>query len=603
MQLSDESALMQEILRIEKRVAHLGENPKVQKKWGLSGGRLRVVLGSDNECYVRYKNSGKTIGYEPNLISDVYAACRSDLMKRPIIDSKALEFNLEAARAAGLIARHKRLFDKAGALIDKAGLNFAAGAGHWHLSLVDEGAEDERQHVLNNQNRTDSDRYAGSYLTKYSAFAEKLAANLIALQSNCPALFLRPSRAEKPADGEVYTSTLAYARARSGTIQMDGEKYPSGAYMFEMRIAHLAPYVPIMMMLHAVERTLKGETIAPYEGLDDGAVGLGDRFVRGPGCYLDYLRLTEKAGYLAQHFPDLAENLMRDSVKAYALYLQTPAWSKTYTAVAREAQMATVRATYEKTPYRLAPPNAAEEALKDAAQAEIEAAKNPPPEAKPTEPTPSNERRREDAPNLVEIERVLESLQRLIAIRPIHTPFNDLQARLAEGARDKLPPENIRDFPVFCPPQERAAQPSRRPLPHNVAEQSPVDVRQILDDFRRELESRRPDSLPPLIAATAPSRFLHEKGHLRQLDRIFNHRDPEIETVRENLSFRAEWERMRSSAPSSSGNGEGQDPAPCSARTGEPLRPANDQQTSTTQPRGPRIEPAGLVKLLLSYRR
>jgi hypothetical protein len=344
--------LLHEIQAIESRIALLGLDPSVRKRWDLAGGKLRVVLGSDNECYTRDQDTNEYLDESDKadaFLEHIFKACAAELTEEPAIDSSSLELNPNPGNATALIKCHNKLARDVKRIAKAFAIDFAMGAGHWHISLEDLAAHGERRFPFNAPDHEGEYRSEGSNedpAPYYTALAHMFADNLIALQCECPALFLRPSRSEKPKDARVYTERLVHNCARSGTIQMNADTYPTGARMFEMRIATLAPYVPVLMMLHALERTLKGERIEITQGLNPG-----DKFLGGRGRYLDYIKATVRSTYLSRFFPTLRDPLIKKCVESYIGYLRTPAWAVEYTTRQRQAQIKQVAEIFAGTAY------------------------------------------------------------------------------------------------------------------------------------------------------------------------------------------------------------------------------------------------------------
>ena len=344
----DSGGLFQEILILEQRISLLGKKPAVYKKWGTSGQLLAVTIGADIESFARHRRSDQKIGGYRNsnlpipiidrehwFIDVVYKNCANLLCSKPFIDSESPELNLMHGKAESIIKTYQSLSEEITTIGKKMGLDFYMGAGHWHLSIQDTGAEKRQGHLLNgNQNG-------------YSDFARCLADNILSLQCICPALFLRPSRSEKTPQNVLFTQMILASSGRDGTIKMDGGCYPNGAHKFELRMAHSAPYVPIFMLLHAIERTLKGETIR-VDDYNASSVTLaqGDNFVRGKGCYFDYIKTTKESGYLKKYIPQLYSGLLNQCIESYKTFLETPSWSPMYSAEERASAVTLLRTQY-----------------------------------------------------------------------------------------------------------------------------------------------------------------------------------------------------------------------------------------------------------------
>ena len=351
-QHTSNTGIFNEILAIESRISELGLSKEVCTLWHEAGTPLKVKIGADTECYAYHRAYGGRIGTiqtkmaDEELIEAVWATCRTELCTMPIMDSYALELNPTPGSATHIIKTVRELDRTVSALADQIGWDFAFGAGHWHLSIRDA----EGIHLMN-----------GNACQRYSPFAWQLASNVLALQTLCPALFLRPSRAEKDLLTVENTKKIDVIEGygRSNTIQMNKEYYPYRAGpMFEVRMAHLAPYVPILMLLHAVERTLLGHKITANDyNADAVTLKRGDVFVRGRGCYLDYLNTTEKSGYLDSHFPHLRENLLTQCTQSYQNFLQTPAWSVMYDPKQREQALQVLHTKYPPNPQPVSQPS------------------------------------------------------------------------------------------------------------------------------------------------------------------------------------------------------------------------------------------------------
>lgn len=335
MDTAGKSLVLSHILALDTQISAMGSDASVCRLWGLSGAPLEVTLGSDNECFAYYRELGCKIGDNRSmsesvrLIEKTYKACAAHLCREPFIDSDALELNLRPGRAGEIIETHTFLERTIAPIAEQHKWNFAMGAGHWHLSVSDTGRTSQRSRHLMNSYAEDK--------PAYSNFAIDLANNLVAIQLLCPALFLRPSRSEK--ERVTYTDRVGLDREdnRYCTVQLNREAYSNGSLMFEMRMANLAPFAPVLMLLHAVQRTLQGETIRVEDYHFQNvyakapiAPGLGPLFVRGKGCYFDYLRQTGESGYLNRHMPDLKETLMRGCLDSYRTFLRTPTWSSMY---------------------------------------------------------------------------------------------------------------------------------------------------------------------------------------------------------------------------------------------------------------------------------
>ncbi len=324
-----EKTILRKILALETHINSLGQEKSLRTRWNTSGANYRVTIGADTECYTFNRKQKLKIGRAhsgetPKLIETIYQSCAKLLCCEPFIDSFALELNPTPGGAKHIIRTFRKLAKTITSVADQMGWDFAMGAGHWHLSVEDTGRE--RGHLLNDSSKPEG----------YSDFAQKLADNIVTLQRLCPALFLRPSRSEKTKGDVPHTKTLAAGGERWHVIKRNGEFYPNGSHMFEMRMAHLSPYVPVLMLLHAVERTLKGDQIE-VQDYKARAVTLerGSIFIRGKACYFDDLKTTAESGYLERHFKELRPILLNECIASYRHFLSNPAWSFMYDSTER----------------------------------------------------------------------------------------------------------------------------------------------------------------------------------------------------------------------------------------------------------------------------
>jgi len=337
--------LLQEALIIESRITNIGSEPHVNKVWKTVG-PLHVNIGADIECYTfnrKHKEKLKENNDEEEkyLLTMVYEKCKQDLCIPPIIDSNALELNPNPGDVRNITETYFKSSRDAKQVLDKLGWDFAMGAGHWHISIEDTGKSYLHKNLMN-EITTDND-------IKRSRFSKLLAANILTLQCLCPALYLRPSRADKNIDETEFTSNIWAGDSPTSTIRTRGGTYENGSLKFEIRMAHLAPYVPVLMSMHAIEQTLKNQTIniADY---NESAVTLEpgpySTFTKGKGSYFNYIETTEKSGYLKKHFPDLHQDLITASILSYATFLADPTWSITYNNAERHQALKKLHALY-----------------------------------------------------------------------------------------------------------------------------------------------------------------------------------------------------------------------------------------------------------------
>jgi hypothetical protein len=216
--------------------------------------------------------------------------------------------------------------------VDELGCDFAMGEGQWHLSIEDK----EKGHLIN-----------GCYSN--APFARLLADNLVTLQQLCPALFFRPKLTERLAFLET-----EYIRASSNrklsTVLADHERYMGGGNIFELRAANLAPYVPTLMLLHAIEQSLHGRAIDIHDYNEQAVtLDIGTSIVRGKGCHFDDIKTTQQSGYLEQHFPALSDALIERAVRNYERFLRIPTWSNMYDDAGRAKALQRLARAYPAT--------------------------------------------------------------------------------------------------------------------------------------------------------------------------------------------------------------------------------------------------------------
>lgn len=337
--------LLHESLAIESRIAKLGVDPHVQEVWKTAD-LLKVIIGADIECYTYDRSLGQKIGQKgidektKGLFNQIYREFCNSLCGKPYMDSRATELNPKEGDVKNAINLYLTLGERITQIADALGYDFAMGAGHWHLSIEDSGKDEANKNLLNVRKEERSRKrllgFSREIKHDYSPFANLLRDNLTALQGLCPALFLRPSRSDKDPQRVTYTSRIGLfgelSDQRKSTIRMVGKPYPNKSLSFEMRMAHMAPYVPILMLLHAVEVTLENRTldIADYKESTLPLLNRGDVFVQGQGTYLDYIKTTEETGYLQKNFPHLHQDLINACALSYAAFLEDKSWSITY---------------------------------------------------------------------------------------------------------------------------------------------------------------------------------------------------------------------------------------------------------------------------------
>jgi hypothetical protein len=184
------------------------------------------------------------------------------------------------------------------------------GKGHWHHSIKQSG---QSLYIQDN-----------TLTPFFKAVSKQLLADQIAM----PALFVSPSKAERP----LYKRSDSAAKHfgigtndKQNSINCSAQKYSDGSPSFEMRISHLAPYLPILMILSTVETVLLKNHTMPLRKIENKlACPMGQKIHTGPKSYLKTLAETIQSDIFRQRFGSITEPLAHALITSYRSFLSRP---------------------------------------------------------------------------------------------------------------------------------------------------------------------------------------------------------------------------------------------------------------------------------------
>lgn len=317
------------------RIERLLNDPETRAFWDLGPVEDEITLriGADIECLIGNYMKQNGFSHWWNLSQtyklDNHPECR-DLYKRlrgavsrhnlgeAEFDNKLFELNPKPSAPEEIIRCYALMEKRLETLCQQAGFDFRMGDGHWHISFS---------------------RSSGEIIPFNNPFLRQLSITQILDQTLLPALFIKPRQAEFNASPNAPDYIAARGSKFDASIfESSFRPYEDGTMRREVRIAHMAPYLPVLMIVSAIERTLisrpeTGVHPAPAH-LDISGPGQGywvepkdhdrRRVHKGKGGYLDYLHDSFAGDKLERLFPRIAPTLKTALVESYIDYFDDP---------------------------------------------------------------------------------------------------------------------------------------------------------------------------------------------------------------------------------------------------------------------------------------
>ncbi|HRQ60278.1 MAG TPA: hypothetical protein PLO23_01995 [Alphaproteobacteria bacterium] len=337
-----ESLLAADIKATQRRIKRLMRDPATLAFWDLGKKRgPKITMGADIECLLEYydRETAQFFGLmNPEIPASLFIKVLGDFDQKlhklcerePEFDGGLYELNPRPGKPQTMIRRYRALKKHFEAVAEQYGLRHRMGQGHWHLSF--QSPED------------------GRFFNIEHPFLFHLACRQILDQIAAPALFIKPRQAEYGTNNGARHLGLSWQS--SGSICARRDKYPNGARHYELRLAHMAPYLPVLLILSAIERTLKSRPAdlnnPPVPTLQAGAL-VSEYFTiepehkirveGGPYSYHELFRTMEKSDFLDEHLPRLAKPLKAALLRNYRDFLkaQSPLRNPAYSVASKSS--------------------------------------------------------------------------------------------------------------------------------------------------------------------------------------------------------------------------------------------------------------------------
>lgn len=316
--ISIEQLLAAEIKAVQKRIKKLIRDPATLEFWDIGEKRgPKITIGADIECLLELydREDGQWLKLRELPVAECLTfekyflkALKKFCERPPEFDGDLYELNPHPGRPQAMIRRYLTLKKHFEAVAKDQGLHHRMGQGHWHLSL--QSPEDKR------------------FFNIRHPFMFQLACRQLLDQLEAPALFVKPRQAELGTNMGASRAEVSWQSSTS--ICASFNKYPNGAPHYEMRLAHMAPYLPVLLILSAIERTLKSRPdniVLPPQGSGFLINAPNSEYIRieppekfkverEPYAYMEFFRIMEESRFLEKLWPEAAAPLkvalMRD---------------------------------------------------------------------------------------------------------------------------------------------------------------------------------------------------------------------------------------------------------------------------------------------------
>ncbi len=307
--------LRQEIIQTEERIRTFIKN------FGYQGCHDPVVLtfGSDIESRLSHPNnrladSITMRGFIGKIKEELNNGRHKHIFLEIEKDRDRVEIKLRPGQPLHVVDRYtlaKRFLVRR-ARHRNLGLRF--GQGHWHLSVQQITGNGKRQ-LFNETSATSS------------LLAKAVALEILEMQISMPALFVTPRKHEK-SRGDGVPEAYKVGDDKNDSMRICSlSHYENGSIFFEMRIANLAPHLPILLMLVALEEVIMkathvdmqtiidSHTYKPYKRYGDIQLGLGS--------HLDCLKKTFEGADIDRVMTATAQMAVAKTlIKNYQDYLE-----------------------------------------------------------------------------------------------------------------------------------------------------------------------------------------------------------------------------------------------------------------------------------------
>lgn len=333
--MSINNVLYLEVKKASRRVQNLLDNRATREFWELGkNDQILVCIGADIECligkYVEQSNMAKwrylyeIFNDSPDDSTKKFLKALQRSVKMESISSASFDSNMFEVRPLPgspeeIITRFNLMEKRMKRLCQIGSYDFRMGQGHWHMSLSrSKSGPVDRQHP----------------------FLQNLTNIQILDQINIPAIFIKPRQAERTVSTiTTAASLIGTSGFVRGSIYTDPfNRYADGNNMREIRLAHMAPCLPVLMILLALERVLisrpHSKNINPspeklkilYDEIVTDVIPFDRdkrKIHRGKGGYLNLLEESFDSGEIEKILPGIARELKIALVESYIEYLNT----------------------------------------------------------------------------------------------------------------------------------------------------------------------------------------------------------------------------------------------------------------------------------------
>jgi hypothetical protein len=305
-------------------------------------GRRVMNYYSTPPCEVA--NYIKALNSDPDILEDSYLDSNNP---SHLIDGTMIELRLRPSKAFDAIARFNRIIENSANTAQNHGFEFYAGNGHWHHSAW--------------QGKTSL--YGHNY--KPSLFQIRMAASILELQYQLPALFFAPHIVDKDIEYGLGRLPHHINLSRSSSFATLRIAFDLEAQRLELRNTVKAPLLPIAVILKSVlyGLTHQGDfTYTTARKTNDSHPQANtfppcDTFAsNGKGSYVDCLIKTRNNPLLAKLFgAELAHDFIEERLSTYCNLFYQDWFTRKYTYMEMDDIQSRLIANFGSLPNQASP--------------------------------------------------------------------------------------------------------------------------------------------------------------------------------------------------------------------------------------------------------